>query len=245
MNKVRFKILTKISWVICVSFLTGTPVKSQPTAGTTGLLNIPTAQMQQDGTFMMGANYLPDIITPKPFNYNTGNYYFNITFLPFLEINYKMTLFKVNNRYNHQDRSFALRMRLLEENRILPSLVVGANDVYTSAEKGNQHFGAMYAVATRHFMLSENKLGITIGYGFVPFRNNRYVGLFGGISFSPYFFNQLDLMAEYDSEHFNLGGSLLIAKHIYLVSFTCDFKNTVGGVACILRLGKDAKAKTP
>ena len=231
MNKVRFKYMDKTLWVICILSLAVPVVKSQPIAGTTGLLNTPSAQMQQDGTFMLGANYLPDIITPEPFNYNTGNYYLNITFLPFIEINYKMTLFKVNNRYNHQDRSFALRMRLLEENHILPSLVVGANDVYTSSEKGNQHFGAMYTVVTKHFMLSENKLGITIGYGFVPFRNNRYVGLFGGISFSPYFFNQLNLMAEYDSDHFNVGGSLLIAKHLNLVTFSCNLKDIVGGIA--------------
>lgn len=227
----KFKYPNKIPLVICIFFLVVTVAKSQPTAGTTGLLSIPSAQMQQNGTFIMGVNYLPDIITPEPFNYNTGNYYLNITFLPFIEINYKMTLYNVNNRYNHQDRSFALRMRFLKENNILPSLVVGANDVYTSAEKGNQHFGAMYTVVTKHFMLSENKLGITIGYGFVPFRNNRYVGLFGGISFSPYFFNQLNLVVEYDSNHFNIGSSLLIAKHLNLVMFICDFKDIVGGIA--------------
>lgn len=57
--------------------------------------------MQKDGTFMMGINYLPDIITPEPFNYNTANYYFNITFLPFFEVSYKMTLFSNDGRYNH------------------------------------------------------------------------------------------------------------------------------------------------
>jgi len=95
-------------------------VKSQTVGGITGLLNIPSAQMQQDGTFMLGANYLPNVITPEPFNYNTGNYYFNITFLPFFEVYYKFTLYSNGNRYNQQDRSFGLRTRLLKERRILP-----------------------------------------------------------------------------------------------------------------------------
>jgi hypothetical protein len=59
---------------------------SQSIEGATGLLKIPSAEMQKDGTFILGGNYLPDAITPEPFNYNTGNYYFNITFLPFLNL---------------------------------------------------------------------------------------------------------------------------------------------------------------
>ena len=47
--------------------------------GNTGLMNIPTADMQEQGTFLLGGNYLPDGMTP--FNFNTGNYFANITFL--------------------------------------------------------------------------------------------------------------------------------------------------------------------
>ena len=43
--------------------------------GVTGLLNIPTADMQVDGTFMVGANYLPEQMLPDFWDYNSGNYF--------------------------------------------------------------------------------------------------------------------------------------------------------------------------
>lgn len=67
-------------------------VQAQYSMGNTGLLNIPTADMQKAGTFMGGGNYLPNGMTP--FNFNTGNYFVNITFLSFLELSYRCTLLK-------------------------------------------------------------------------------------------------------------------------------------------------------
>ena len=43
-------------------------IKAQYTMGTTGMMNIPTAEMQQTGTFMIGGNYLPEEL--NPFKYN-------------------------------------------------------------------------------------------------------------------------------------------------------------------------------
>ena len=39
-------------------------IKAQYTMGTTGMMNIPTAEMQQTGTFMIGGNYLPEELNP-------------------------------------------------------------------------------------------------------------------------------------------------------------------------------------
>ena len=39
-------------------------IKAQYTMGTTGMMNIPTAEMQQTGTFMIGGNYLPKELNP-------------------------------------------------------------------------------------------------------------------------------------------------------------------------------------
>ena len=218
---------------ILIILLADYSVYSQTIGGITGLLNTPSAQMQEDGTFMMGVNYLPDIITPEPFNYDTGNYYFNITFLPFLEVSYKMTLFSNGGKYNQQDRSIALRGRLIKERHFIPSVVVGANDIHTSSSgRGNQYFGSMYLVATKGLIWNKNKLDLTMGYSCASFRHNNYVGLFGGLSYSPCFFNQLNLMAEYDSNHINIGSSLLVLKHLHLVAFICDFKkDIVGGIS--------------
>ena len=85
-------------------------VQAQYSMGNTGLLNIPTADMQKAGTFMGGGNYLPNGMTP--FNFNTGNYFVNITFLSFLELSYRCTLLKTTRYdgkkgYFQQDRSLS------------------------------------------------------------------------------------------------------------------------------------------
>jgi len=223
--------------ILVILFVAGifTFAKAQPTSGTTGLLNIPTADMQSDGTFIFGGNYLPDPITPERFSYDTGNYYINITFLPFLEVNYRLTLLQTvrTGKYNQQDRSFALRGRLFKEQRFFPSVVIGANDLYThtSGNKGNQNFGVVYTVATKSFGWGKNNVSATLAYGIDAFQKNQYSGVFGGIAFSPCFFKQMTVMAEYDSKVFNAGVSLLLFNHLYLHAFAYDLKYFCGGVA--------------
>ena len=53
-------------------------VHAQFTYGTTGLLNMPTADMQRDKTFMFGGGFLEKHATPARWTYNTFNYYFDI-----------------------------------------------------------------------------------------------------------------------------------------------------------------------
>lgn len=57
-------------------------VHAQFTYGTTGLLNMPTADMQRDKTFMFGGGFLEKHATPARWTYNTFNYYFDITISP-------------------------------------------------------------------------------------------------------------------------------------------------------------------
>lgn len=219
---------------IALPFLT----YAQTLNGSTGLLNIPSADMQADGTFIMGINYLPAINQPL-WNYNTANYYFDLTFLPFLEVTYKCTLIKTlsTGRYTQQDRSISLRIQLIKEKKYLPAVVVGVHDIYTHTNR-NQYFGASYIVATKHFELNHNVLGITSGYGAKLLRNNEFVGLFAGLSFTPSFFKPVTLMGEYDREGTNLGGSLLLYKHLYIFSMAQRMKYLSGGIACRFYLRK-------
>lgn len=216
---------------------------AQPTIGTTGLLNIPTANMQPDGTIVIGGNYLPEIITPARFSYNTGNYYFDITFLPFLEINYRLTFIKSpkTGKYNNQERTFAIRAKILNEFKYLPAIVVGSNDVFNPAlsiEK--QNFGYLYTVTSKNFNIKGNKFSTTIGYGFDLFKKGQNTGLFGGISFTPANPGELSFMAEYDSEAINAGLSLLILDQIKLYVFAYDLKYFCGGIMYKINL-KDSR----
>ena len=57
---------------------------AQYSLGTVGGLNIPTAEMNETGTLMVGGNFLPDRM--NPFGYNTGNYFANFTLFSFVEL---------------------------------------------------------------------------------------------------------------------------------------------------------------
>ena len=106
--------------MVCCLLCCALKVQAQYSMGNTGLLNIPTADMQEAGTFMGGGNYLPDGMTP--FNFNTGNYFVNMTFLSFVELSYRCTLLKTRRYdgkrgYFQQDRSMTARIRPLKEGK--------------------------------------------------------------------------------------------------------------------------------
>ena len=56
--------LRRLVFVTCFMLL-GLSAMAQFTYGTTGLLHMPTADMQRDKTFMFGGGYLNEHATPK------------------------------------------------------------------------------------------------------------------------------------------------------------------------------------
>lgn len=209
-----------------------TEVQAQYSMGNTGLLNIPTADMQETGTFMGGGNYLPNGMTP--FKFNTGNYFVNVTFLSILELSYRCTLLK-STRYDgkkgyfQQDRSLSARIRPLKEGRFHPSIVVGTNDPFK--DTGTNYFATIYGVMTKGFSIVKgDRLALTAGYYFPLNDHSVQDGPFGGISYSPAFCREVAFMAEYDSEGFNIGASARLWKHISLHIFTREFNCIAGGI---------------
>ena len=73
-----------ISVLLVFLFFIPVTVISQINYGTTGLMNMPTADMQRDKTFMAGGNWLNHHATVPRWWYDTWNYYINITFLPLI-----------------------------------------------------------------------------------------------------------------------------------------------------------------
>lgn len=204
---------------------------AQPTLGTTGLLNIPTAEMQIDGTFIIGANYLPDpIISNKLFKYDTGNYYFDLTFLPFLEVSYKLTLLKVGRDKFNQDRSVAVRGLLLKESKSIPAIVVGMDDIYSSSENGNHFFKSFYSVATKSFKWNPVNVSLTIGQRAESIKSFTHGAFFTGCSLNLVEIESLKLLAEYDGNVFNAGASLLLFRHLKIQAFAYDLKYLTGGI---------------
>ena len=118
---------------------------AQTNYGTTGLMNMPTADMQRDKTFMLGGNWLNSHATVPRWWYDTWNYYINITLFPWLEVGYlcmghKAVPTDYGNRsgywvpstygkFVNQDRSFHFRLRVWKEGwwkAWTPQILVGA-----------------------------------------------------------------------------------------------------------------------
>jgi hypothetical protein len=217
--------------LLCSGFL----CQGQPVAGTEGLLNIPAAIIPEDGTFSAGVNYLPEILTPKPvIRYNTYNYYAGMAFLPFMEISLRMTLVipPGEEKLTNQDRSLALKLRVLKERKYLPSVVIGGNDIYTTDDPSdNQLFNSLYIAGTKTFKSGGSVIKASLGCISRFSEWEKDFGIFGGLSYSPVFLKNLSLIAEYDSKHINAGASLFLFRHIYIYSFAAGLKYLTGGMA--------------
>lgn len=130
-------------------------LQAQYAYGTTGLLNMPTADMQHDKTVLLGASYLEKHTSPGRWFYDTFNYYVNITIFPWLEVAYDLTLHKAlpidpaygndfwvprtYGKFVNQDRNFAARIRVWKEGDWkwwMPQILIGANDAVHSSWQG-------------------------------------------------------------------------------------------------------------
>lgn len=124
--------------------------------GNTGLMHLPTADMQKDKTLLLGWGWLDTAATPNSKAYGwaqdpTMNYYLNITFFPWMEVSYTCTLIKGKylaptygydsayfKYWANQDRHFDFRFRLWKEGwwkAWTPQVVVGLNDALHTFEQ--------------------------------------------------------------------------------------------------------------
>ena len=163
---------------LCLCFCT--VLKGQALYGTSGLLHMPTADMQKDKTVMLGGNVLDKhplstYWNNKNYTY-TYNYYINVTIFPWLEVAYTCTLVKgvkgnywpeqTWGKFRNQDRNFSGRLRLWKEGwwkEWTPQIVLGANDVIgdswnggslskpSELNYGNGFLNRYYLAITKHF----------------------------------------------------------------------------------------------
>lgn len=233
-------------------------IKAQFTYGTTGLMHMPTADMQQDKTFMGGGGFLNKYATPDRWSYNTWNYYINITFFPWLEVAYTCTIFDEMRGTIHmmnQDRNFSGRLRLWKEGwwkDWTPQIVIGGNDVLHGSDRGgdigsfegasiygNTFYQRYYIAATKHLSWNGN-WGIHAAYVYSKRIGHQFNGTAIGIdyqfalpetSFLNKAVNGLNLMAEYDSKFVNIGAKYTLWKdHINIIGELRDCKHPSVGV---------------
>ena len=87
----------------------------------------------------------------------------------------------------------------------------------------------MYFVATKNLNYKNNLFTTTLGFAPQISQTLDSSGLFGGISYSPSFLNQLKIMAEYDTKKINAGAGILLFKHLYLYGMAHELKRFAGG----------------
>jgi len=209
-------------------------LRAQYSMGMMGQMNIPTADMQPAGTFMGGGNFLPKQLHHKGFDYNTWNYFVNMTFFSFLEINYKCTLQKTyymtnKAKFNNQDRSFSAKIRLLKEKKYYPAIAFGVNDPYE--HEGMNYYASVYGIVTKNILPGkQHELSLSLGY-YHPLNDYSIQnGIFGGLRYTPAFLKPLSVMAEYDSAGFNIGAAAKLWNRVSLHLFTREFKCISGGM---------------
>ena len=209
---------------------------AQSLSGTTGLISIPTAQVQQDADFSFGVNFL----NKRHLSYfggqeHTNAYFVTIGYLPFLEIGLRYTRALHPGPASVGDRMVSVRLKLMSEKSLAPSLVVGAHDFFSTV---GAHFNALYLVASKTLpgQFASGTTALHLGYGvdWKDARNHQFVGLFGGVSWSPGRF--VDLMLEYDSERVNGGLRLYLLNHVALLVGLENFDSMSGGLSYKFRL---------
>lgn len=236
---------------------------AQLTMGNTGLLHMPSADMQDDGTAMLGGNFLNQHNMPASWTYNTYNYFINITFFPWIEIAYTCHLMsfgewgKNHTHYNNQDRSFSGRIRVIKEGKFwkhMPAVVIGTYDpasghygggdiILDQGAESHNYFARYYIAISKHFSSkTEGSLGCHLAYIYSRGTGNRFRGIATGVNFQPEFHKNLNLIAEYDAQTFNCGFQYDLLKY-----FVCTFelqklKYISAGITLRMHLKKNKKS---
>lgn len=217
---------------LCLGLSVG-KIHAQFTNGVTGLLHMPNAEMQVDGTFVMGGNFLHKQNLPSDYwwGYDSYNYFINITFFSRVEIAYICTLVQGKDngyhwpeftygRFVNQDRHFAARFQAVKEGewwKHMPSIVFGVNDPTTGGSfdytdmsvdgSGNGYFNKWYIAATKHFHIPFGELGVHAAYLYNKRTDYPLNGPAFGLNFRPNLHKNLNLIAEYDAKTINVGAT--------------------------------------
>ena len=235
MKMMKGKKIQIILLAAVLSLLGAATARAQFADSSTGLLQMPTAEMQPDGTFMITNNWLnKNSLSPQAWGYSTFQYGIGISLWGRVELGYVCTIFDGKRRPNgvardkimfNQDRHFTGRVALLREGDFgvdwLPALVIGVSDpttgergsdyVSSDVSKGNGYFNRNFIVLTKHFQTSWGDLGAHAGYQFNRRKDYAINAPCAGVNWRPVWLHQrgilddLNLIAEFDSRTVNIG----------------------------------------
>ena len=229
------RLFRRLSLLFALCLLGTGVARAQFADASTGLLQMPTAEMQQDGTFMITNNFLNKHATSTRWSYHTFQYGFAVSFWGRVEIGYVCTIF--NDYWQgyqsrpgvwmiNQDRHFTGRVLLLREGDgfdWMPALVFGMSDPVTGGSEdyltpdkvdnvmGNGFFNREFFALTKHFQTPWGEVGAHVGYQFNRRLDYPINAPCAGVNWQPVWlqdkgiFDSLNCIAEFDSRTLNLG----------------------------------------
>lgn len=225
-----------IALYICFMQLFVYQIPAQTVFGNKGLISIPTAEMNDNGTFMGGGNFLPKgIIGVSNWDYNSWNYYVNATFLSFWDVGFRFTGLKLQSGKFNQDRSVYTKIRPLKEGRWMPAIAVGCEDLKLAKFNSNNYHMKLYLTASKTFDFNKHKLGCSLGYMYRN-KSDKHHFIQGGIYYTPGFAKDLRIMLEYDGRNANMGAQYLLFRHLALTAATYHFSSFTGGASLLFKI---------
>lgn len=176
--------------------------KAQVYTGVEGLLQVPSAELSQDGSMRIGAHYLNTDFVPNGYSKDCPTaFYISLTPYKWVEASYMVLMWNNEGTYL-PDRSLSVKLKPLKEGKWRPALVVGGLDIWGTSLNKN-----FYAAATKHFDVFGGEWGVNIAYRhyFKEASAEKWNGLVGGLTFRPRFYRDLRATIEYDGCEFNIG----------------------------------------
>lgn len=233
--------------VCCLLWIVSFPLKAQQYTSMTGLLHVPSAEMNDAGTAVIGTHFLNKKMTPDGLTlkgegkYNTMSYYLNLTPFSWVEIGYTNTLLRSWKETKEgqgpewqyrKDRHVSLKLNPLKEGKWWPAIALGMDDPTFKKNKKNTFFANYYLVATKHLYWGRNEIGAHVAYRkFKLEYNEKWDGVVGGITFRPAFAPQLRAIVEYTGDGVNAGLDFLLLKHVFIQGGLQDGKYFSGGIS--------------
>ena len=219
-----FSLLKKAGLSVVVSLLGTAALHAQFTDCGSGLLQMPTAEMQADGTFMITNNYLNKHALSTRWGYDTFQYGSAISFWKRIEVGYVCTIFngawdprpnKTERQriIRNQDRHFTGRVLLLREGEFgldwMPALAVGIIDPTTGGRGrdytdlnvttgGNAFFNRNYAVLSKTLSTGWGRVGVHAGYQFNFRRDYKMNAPCVGVAWRPVWLNDRWILDNVD-----------------------------------------------
>ncbi len=165
--------------------------RSEPNnTGQTGLINMPDARLEPDGTLRMGFSHID----------SRSTLWGSITALPRLELTVRKTVFGDgepgfdDDLDADMDDGVDVKLMILRESEMLPQFAIGRRDF-----SGDHHSAATFLTLSKRY----GDFDFTAGYG-----DGGIGGFFAGLRYSPNWHPRLGLVVEYeadDDDDFDIG----------------------------------------